>query len=476
MKTFKSIFAIALLALVVLNSCRTEDEELILPPEEQTLNINSNVADLITRTALNDGSIDNILDSANCFTVVLPVTVFVDGLEIIIDSEEDFQTIEDLFDEDDTDIDELDFQYPITIVLSDFTEVVINNDQELATYAEQCQDDNVDDDDIECIDFQYPITFSVFDQNNELIDTVTINSDVELYLFIDGLDDDDIVNLNFPITLILFDGNTITVNDLDELEDVVEEAIDACDEDDDNDYDDDDCEECTTDLLEEALTECSYWTIDDLEINDEDLEDEFDGYHFQFLTDGTIIGETDTETFEGTWEASGEGEDIDVEINIPDLDILNRVWTLHEIDEDDDEFEVELRDGDDELEFKCEGDMDDDDDTNDSVLTTTLLEGEWIVAFFEEDGDNQTTLYEDFVFDFQESNDVIVDNGTIVEGTWNAFNNDQEMSLDFGVMNDLLEELNDDDWEVVQIEIDRVELLDISGGGGGTDILVFEKL
>ncbi len=471
MKTFKSIFAIALLALVVLNSCRTEDEELILPPEEQTLDINSNVADLITRTALNDGSIDNILDSANCFTVVLPVTVFIDGLEIIIDSEEDFQTIEDLFDEDDTDIDELDFQYPITIVLSDFTEVVINNDEELATYAAQCQGDNVDDDDIECIDFQYPITFSVFDQNNELIDTVTINSDVELYLFIDGLDDDDIVNLNFPITLILFDGNTITVNDLDELEDVVEEAIDACDEDDDNDYDDDDCEECTLESFEEVLTDCLFWTVDKLELDDEDLDEVYTGYHFVFNEDGTVFVESDTETFNGTWEAEGDGNDITLTLNIPGLSDVNNIWDLYEIENEDGELQIDLRDGEDRLRFECG----ENDDTTDSELTTILLDGEWVVALYEEEGVNMTAQYSDFVFDFQENNEVIVDNGSIIEGTWNAFNNDEEMSLDFGVINNLLEELNNTDWEVVQVEIDRVELIDVSGGGGGTDILVFEK-
>lgn len=472
MKTYKSIFALALVALIVLNSCRTEDEELILPPEEQTLDIDSNVANLMTRTALNDGSIDNILDNANCFTVVLPVTVFIDGLEIIIDSEEDFQTIEDLFDEDDTDIDEVDFQYPITIILTDFTEVVINSDQELATYADQCLDDNVDDEDIECIDFQYPITFSVFDQNNELIDTVTINSDVELFLFIDGLDEDDIVNINFPITLILSDNTTLVVNDLEELEDEVEDAIDDCDEDDDTDFDDDDCEDCTDEELIEILTECPFWTVDKLELNDDDLEDQYNGFHFVFNPDGTLLVESTTDIFEGTWEAQGQGDTISVSINITDLTDFNNVWTLHEIDEDDQELQVDLRDGEDRLRFECG----DDDDTNDSELTTILLDGEWIVAFFEEDGDDLTALYEAFVFDFQENNEVIADNGSIVVGTWNAFNNDQEINLDFGVSNNLLEELNDDDWEVVQIEIDRVELIDVSGGGGGTDIVVFEKL
>ena len=135
-------------------------------------------------------------------------------LEIIVDSEEDFDTIEDIFDEFDDDIDELDFIFPITIILSDFTEMYINNATELETLIDDCPGENETDDDIECIDFQYPISYSVFNQNNELIETVTINNDQEHYDFIDNIDDSDIVSINFPLTLILSDGSTVTVTNI----------------------------------------------------------------------------------------------------------------------------------------------------------------------------------------------------------------------------------------------------------------------
>ena len=47
---------------------------------------------------------------------------------------------------------------------------------------------------------------------------------------------------------------------------------DSVDEDDDNDYNDDDCNDCTTSDLEAILSNCANWTVDELELNDNDLE------------------------------------------------------------------------------------------------------------------------------------------------------------------------------------------------------------
>ena len=48
-----------------------------------------------------------------------------------------------------------------------------------------------------------------------------------------------------------------------------------------------------------------------------------------------------------------------------------------------------------------------------------------------------------------------------------------ELTLNFtGVPFD---EFNDD-WDIVSVLPTRIELRDVSGGGGGTDILIFEKI
>jgi hypothetical protein len=338
---------------LLLSSCRKEESVLIEGPQENALKANSTVANLMRRTAMKDGSDDNIVDQANCISLAFPFTVIVNGMEITVTSEEDLDTVEDILDEFDDDDDTIEITFPITIILNDFSEVLINSLDEFENYVDECEGENEFDDDIECVDIAYPFTVSVFDTNNELIDTITINSDQELYFFLEELDEDKIVNVEFPITLILSDGTEISVSNLDQLEDVIDDAEDDCDEDDDYDYNDDDCDNCSTDQLTEFITSCDGWYVKDLERNDNDLTDLYADYTFTFDSEGNVTAETATESFSGTWESSGSGNSITVSISIPDLADFSADWMLHELEQDGNERKVDLRmANDDELEFR----------------------------------------------------------------------------------------------------------------------------
>lgn len=353
MKTLKPVLLALLLSLAFFTSCLTEDDASIDPPVEETLQANSPVADLMSRTSFNDGSNDNIIDNASCFNVQLPVTVIANGTEVVVDSASDYQTIEDIFDADNNDTDTLEIVFPITVTFEDYTTTEVNSYPELLALIAQCPDENSDDDDIECIDFQYPITASIFNQNNELINTIFINSDYDMHEFIEDLDDYAAVTISFPITVILSDGTTMTINSISELQTVIADADDSCDEDDDNDYNDDDCDNCTTGDLESIFASCMDWTVDELELNDNDLEDQYNGYVFNFASDGTITVTENSNTITGTWSTSGTGNNIDFTIEIPSLTDFNGTWNLHEIEQESGETEIEFeKANDDELSFK----------------------------------------------------------------------------------------------------------------------------
>ena len=353
MKKILKLFTFLMVASLLATSCRQEESVLIEGPQDEVLKANSVVANLMQRTAMKDGSDDNIVDSANCFSIDFPFTVVVNGMEITVTSEEDLDTVEDIFDEFDDDDDTLEISFPVTIILSDFSEVTINSQEEFEDFADDCVGENEFDDDIECLDFVYPITASVFNSNNELIDTITFNSDKDLYVFIDNLEDDDIVGIDFPITVVLSDGTEVSVSDLDDLEDLIDDYEDDCDEDDDYDYNDDDCDNCSTEQLSDFLTSCDGWYVKDLERNDEDLYEQYAGYSFAFMADGTLTVTTETESFSGSWEASGSGNDITVAISIGDLPDFSDNWILHELEVYGDEKKVDLRlSNDDELEFR----------------------------------------------------------------------------------------------------------------------------
>lgn len=332
---------------LIFTSCRTEETEFVQAPEDETLAANSSIASLMQRTASNDGSIDNIVDRANCFDLAFPFMIIVNGAQITVTSQEDYAIIECVFEENEDDIDSLEIVFPITIILADFTEISIANTNELNNYINTCNGENEEDDDIECLDFQYPIIASIFNSNNELLDTINIENDNELYQFIENIEENDIVTIEFPITVMLADSSEIIINNLNELETVIENAENTCDEDDDYDYNDDDCDNCTTAQIENLLTSCIDWEVDKLERNNIDYDNIYDGYEFNFTTDGTLSVYWSSTTAYGTWSVSGTGNNIVVLINVPDLPLCNNTWIVHEIENCSIETKIDLRVGDD---------------------------------------------------------------------------------------------------------------------------------
>ena len=288
-------------AALSFTSCQEEFEEINGGTDEQeNFEAGSNTAELIINTTSNDGSFDNIVDGASCVAIQFPYTVDVGGIQITIDAREDLHLIEEIFDEFDDDLDELEILFPITITLADFTEIVIENKEQLRELAEQCLEGGGDDD-IECIDFVYPLTLFTFDINDQQTGTVEVNSDRELRHFFNGLEDDQIVSLDYPVTLKKYDGTEIVVNSNAELAAALERAKTECDEDDDDDFNDDDFDEERFDF---CLTECP-WKVVEVRRNAMDQTPQYVGYVLDFFENGevNVIIEGDM-VVSGTWSVT----------------------------------------------------------------------------------------------------------------------------------------------------------------------------
>ena len=152
MRNVLKIFTLLMVASLFAISCRQEESVLIEGPQDEVLKANSAVASLLQRTAMRDGSDDNIVDNANCLSIEFPFTVIVNGMPITVTSMEDLDKVEDNFDEFDDDDDTLEITFPITIGLSDFSNIEVNSIDEFENLADACEGENEFDDDIECID------------------------------------------------------------------------------------------------------------------------------------------------------------------------------------------------------------------------------------------------------------------------------------------------------------------------------------
>lgn len=316
---------------LVITSCREESDELIEAEENQILESSSNVANLMLRTVKNDGSKDDIIDGTSCLSIALPVTVVVNGSVVTVVSENDFETIEDILTDNDATNEEdvIEYQFPITIILSDFTEIEVNDQNQLDDLIVNCEEQD-EEDTIVCIDFQYPFMVSVFDTSNELIETITFNNDRQLYLFLVDLQESDIVNLSFPISVILNDDTVIVIDDLDALENSIEGITDDCDG-----FDDD-----SIDLFVEVITEKSL-RVQKFKDDQSNETMNYKDYTFDFSNDGTVTiiltNEDGTSTIDGNWSVitSDEGNleaTFDFGSEIP-LDKLSRTWKVKKIQE-----------------------------------------------------------------------------------------------------------------------------------------------
>lgn len=325
----KNLVYLSFLALMLMMSCQNEETEIINPSNNDIIEGNSTAANLMSRMATNDGSVDNIIDYANCLEVVLPVTVTANGITITIQSVADYSQLENILDAFTNDDDAVDITFPITVILNDYTEIVITSQQQLEELIDDCVGENEDDDDIECIDFVYPVSFSIYNTDFQVIDTVTINDDEALYDFLEDLDGPILASLDFPVSLVTASGETVVVNSNEELETAISDADNTCDEDDDYDYNDDD-DNCTEENIELNLKECLW------DISDYDNSSLFSDYYIDFNVnyEFTVLDENSNPIHDGTWSVAQDGAVITLTFTT-DWEDLAGDWTIVNCDDDD---------------------------------------------------------------------------------------------------------------------------------------------
>ncbi len=353
--TAKSLTLILLLAAFLVNtSCRKEEFDFQGAPPDQALEANTTVANLLLRTTMHDGSMDNIIDNASCFSLKLPVVVVANGTEVTVTNSDGYEAIEAIFDESAVDTDTMVIQFPVTLIFSDHSEVLVADQAEFDTYASTCSGEDQNDDDIECIDIKYPMAISLFNTAKETLNTLSFTDDKSLYEFIASLQETDVANIQFPIGLTLSDGTLIQAYDLVDLENLIDTYKDDCDEDDNNDFNDDDCTDCNPTEFEDNLTSCTVWTVDALSRDNQNLTSLYTEFVFNFQVDGTLsVTVLNTnDIFVGTWSVTGSGVDMKLEINVVGLDDFNGVWDVNESAQSNSQGLVVVRIGTDTLRFK----------------------------------------------------------------------------------------------------------------------------
>ena len=132
----------------------------------------------------------------------------------------------------------------------------------------------------------------------------------------------------------------------------------------------------------------------------------------------------------------------------------------------------------------------DEDDTtvvNNSVDPTPVINvvnnGTWRITLFNDSGVDETLNFTDYDFSFGASNILSATNGTnTYSGTWsvtsdNSLDDSPSNDLDFNIAFTTPANFADltDDWNIISYTATKIQLIHVSGGGGGTDYITFEK-
>ncbi|WP_179319278.1 hypothetical protein [Winogradskyella helgolandensis] len=428
----KHLFLYFLFALFCFTSCQDEITQIETPNDQETLVSNSTLANLMSRTTANFGAADDILDGASCFSVELPVTIVVSDITIIIETQSDLQQLENLYNESSINEDFLDFVFPISIIFSDYSQIEIENEDELQGFISECASDQ--NDAIECVDFVYPISFSVFNSGFNLIDTVLIENDEALYNFISGLEDEDnavVVSLNFPVTLEYANGDNIEVNTNEELSDAIELAGEGC-----NDAN------CTEESVALNLEDCQW------KITTYSSFPEFVGIDLVFYTDDTFAIFQDGSTYNvvGSWSVISTDGETYVYLET-DFEDLGGDWKIVECDEDI----LQFVKGEQTMVINqvCE------DDLNCSLtdLSSILQECPWDFS----DGSGN---FENDQMIFNANEDLQITEGmaaSAIGGGWDLLVSDEGILLTFSDLTAFQDTL-EGDWLIAECDTDRIVL------------------
>jgi len=132
----------------------------------------------------------------------------------------------------------------------------------------------------------------------------------------------------------------------------------------------------------------------------------------------------------------------------------------------------------------CSSDDNSSSSADPTPVINTVTSGTWRITFYEESGVNETYHFTGYNFTFGSANVLTATNGTnTYTGSWSVTNDDSNddspsNDLDFNILfsspANFADELSDD-WDILSRTDTKIELVDVSGGNGGTDYLTLEK-
>ncbi len=225
MKKLRIITGIALIALLGFTSCQSEIDN-VEGQNPNTNTTNSTTAKNLKRTSMYDGSFDDFIDGASCSSIVLPAIVKVNGIQVSLFSQLDYQQVISILGQFNNDQDSVVLQFPLKIKKSDYTEVTVNSQTEYNTVLNACASaESSGQDAISSININFPITILTYNLSLEQTGSIVITSQQQLYAYMSTISSSELFSVNYPISVTLIDNTTTTVSSDAELQAAINASL-----------------------------------------------------------------------------------------------------------------------------------------------------------------------------------------------------------------------------------------------------------
>lgn len=218
MKKLKIVTGIALMAILSFTSCQSEIDD-VQGENPNTNSANSTTTTNLKRTSMYDGSFDDFLDGASCSSILLPVTAKVNGVQVSILSQLDYQHVIEILAQFNNDQDTVVLQFPLRVRLSNYTEATVTNQTEYNAILNACTSAEASSQDaISSVNISFPITILTYNLSLQQTGSIVITSEQQLYAYMSNVRSTELFSVNYPISVTIADGTKTTVSSDAELQ------------------------------------------------------------------------------------------------------------------------------------------------------------------------------------------------------------------------------------------------------------------
>ncbi|WP_395050607.1 hypothetical protein [Flavobacterium sp.] len=318
MKKFIYSFCVLVLFVSLFTACQTESTVEIYSTKE-TIIKTTPLTTYIERVVMQKTSQDNIIDKSNCFMVKLPYIVTVNNVQISVNTVNDYQLVQMNINAYSNDNDIVNIHYPVTVILNDYSEKILENQNAFNNLIIECQANSKDFGKINCITINFPITINVYDSSNQIASTASIINNKLLYSFFENLEDNKFIAISYPITITNSNGQNTVVTTNSQFEDLIKSAVDTCP---DNTIP-------SLDFIQTLVS--NSWKIS-YYFHESEKTSAYDGYTFTFNSNYKVVATKSGISYNGTWSTKVDNgvREFEIKFESDPLGKLNEGWKVFE--------------------------------------------------------------------------------------------------------------------------------------------------